>query len=157
MRSRRLPYRRQLPRQPTNPRASFNRECASTTSKQEHRDRSGSAVRRPYSGTILRRGQRPRRSIRCWPGAQGAEIRRSRCLLIDLDGKWNILKQCDGTKACDESPITVACYLCNTLPKTAEHPLFRAVPLLRVQSPSVIVMLRRRGASRGRPVIRWFA
>ena len=30
---------------------------------------------------------------------------------------------------------------------------FRAVPLLRVQSPSVIVMLRRRGASRGRPVL----
>ena len=33
---------------------------------------------------------------------------------------------------------------------------FQAVPLLRVQKPSVIVMLRRRGASRGRPV-RWFA
>ena len=30
---------------------------------------------------------------------------------------------------------------------------FCAVPLLRVQGPSVIVMLRRRGASRGRPVL----
>jgi hypothetical protein len=30
---------------------------------------------------------------------------------------------------------------------------FSAVPLLRVQKPSVIVMLRRRGASRGRPVL----
>jgi hypothetical protein len=42
-------------------------------------------IREPF----LRRGQRPRRSIRCWPGAQGAEIRRSHCLRIDLHGKWN--------------------------------------------------------------------
>ena len=57
------------------------------------------------------------------------------------------------TNTCDESLIAVACHLCNTLPKTACPALFRAVPLLRVQKPSVIVMLRRRGASRGRPVI----
>jgi hypothetical protein len=55
--------------------------------------------------------------------------------------------------ACDESSITVACYLCNTLPKTLGLDPLEAVPLLRVQSPSVIVMLRRRGASRGRPVL----
>jgi hypothetical protein len=62
-------------------------------------------------------------------------------------------KQFGQTKACEESSITVACYLCNTLPKTACQPVLGAVPLLRVQMPSVIVMLRRRGASRGRPVI----
>jgi hypothetical protein len=58
-----------------------------------------------------------------------------------------------GTKACDESSITAACYLCNTLPKTAGLARFPAVPLLCVQKSSVIVMLRRRGASRGRPVL----
>jgi hypothetical protein len=62
-------------------------------------------------------------------------------------------KHSDETKAYDESSIIAACYLCNTLPKTAWRIWFRAVPLLRVQKPSVIVMLRRRGASRGRPVI----
>jgi hypothetical protein len=46
-----------------------------------------------------------------------------------------------------------ACYLCNTQPKTGRHYLFEAVPLLRVQSASVIVTVRRRGASRGRPVL----
>jgi hypothetical protein len=65
-------------------------------------------------------------------------------------------KQLYGTKACDESSLTAACYLCNTHPKTGGLPPFEAVPLLRVQKCSVIVMLRRRGASRGRPV-RWFA
>ena len=62
-------------------------------------------------------------------------------------------KQSVRTKACDESSITAACYLCNTLPKTARLAPFQAVPLLRVHLPSVIVMLRRRGASRGRPVL----
>jgi hypothetical protein len=65
-------------------------------------------------------------------------------------------KQHERTKACDESSITAACYLCNTLPKTAVLAPFRAVPLLRVHKRSVIVSMRRRGASRGRPV-RWFA
>jgi hypothetical protein len=60
------------------------------------------------------------------------------------------------TISCSESRITSACYLCNTHPKTDRLTLFGAVPLLRVQSPSVIVMQRRRGASRGRPV-KWFA
>ena len=64
-----------------------------------------------------------------------------------------IQKHPDKTKACEESPITVACYLCNTRPKTICPTPLWAVPLLRVQSPSVIVMLRRRGASRGRPVL----
>jgi hypothetical protein len=62
-------------------------------------------------------------------------------------------KQCGKTKACDESSAKVACYLCNTPAKNGSRAAFGAVPLLRVQGPSVIVMLRRRGASRGRPVI----
>ena len=56
------------------------------------------------------------------------------------------------TMACDESSITAACYLCNTLPKTRCTTRFKAVPLLRVHFPSVIVSVRRRGASRSRPV-----
>jgi len=60
------------------------------------------------------------------------------------------------TNSCSESWITSACYLCNTHPKTDRQTPSDAVPLLRVQSPSVIVMQRRRGASRGRPV-KWFA
>ena len=62
-------------------------------------------------------------------------------------------KQYCKTKTCSESAITPACYLCNTLPKTACSAAFEAVPLLRVQGCSVIVIRRRRGASRGRPVI----
>ena len=50
-------------------------------------------------------------------------------------------------------PITTACYLCNTRRKTGADRPFRAVPLLRVHGPSVIVLWRRRGASRGRPVL----
>jgi hypothetical protein len=57
------------------------------------------------------------------------------------------------TIACKECSITVACYLCNTIPKTLSLPRFEAVPLLRVQGASVIVSVRRRGASRGRPVL----
>ena len=57
------------------------------------------------------------------------------------------------TMACSESAITSACYLCNTHPKTDCGKPPEAVPLLRVQKSSVIVMLRRRGASRGRPVL----
>jgi hypothetical protein len=55
-----------------------------------------------------------------------------------------------------ESTIQIACSLCNTPRKRAKAGAFRAVPLLRVQESSVIVITRRRGASRGRPV-RWFA
>ena len=62
-------------------------------------------------------------------------------------------KQIDITIAYAKSRITGACYLCNTHPKTPGLRPFGAVPLLRVQKPSVIVMLRRRGASRGRPVL----
>ena len=65
-------------------------------------------------------------------------------------------KHADVTKVCEQRLITVACYLCNTHPKTAGVGPFEAVPLLRVQKCSVIVTMRRRGASRGRPV-RWFA
>jgi hypothetical protein len=57
------------------------------------------------------------------------------------------------TIAYAKSSITVACYLCNTHRKRRGVGRFGAVPLLRVQTLSVIVMLRRRGASRGRPVL----
>jgi hypothetical protein len=66
------------------------------------------------------------------------------------------LKSLYKTIPCSESRITSACYLCNTHPKTDRPPPFGVVPLLRVQGGSVIVMQRRRGASRGRPV-KWFA
>jgi hypothetical protein len=67
------------------------------------------------------------------------------------------LKLADKTMPYEQSAITLACYLCNTHSKTDKTPPFEAVPLLRVHGPSVIVMKRRRGASRGRPVFRWFA
>jgi hypothetical protein len=57
------------------------------------------------------------------------------------------------TMAYKESSITTACYLCNTRRKRRGVGRFGAVPLLRVQTLSVIVILRRRGASRGRPVL----
>jgi hypothetical protein len=57
------------------------------------------------------------------------------------------------TSACSESRGTVACHLCNTHSKTQCRSRSEVVPLLRVNMPSVIVMMRRRGASRGRPVL----
>ena len=57
------------------------------------------------------------------------------------------------TISCRETSITNTCYLCNTLRKTGGVGPLRAVPLLRVQKSSVIVITRRRGASRGRPVL----
>ena len=60
------------------------------------------------------------------------------------------------TISCSEISITDKCYLCNTLWKRGGAGSLEAVPLLRVQKSSVIVITRRRGASRGRPV-RWFA
>ena len=57
------------------------------------------------------------------------------------------------TVSCRETSITNACYLCNTLWKRGGLRSLEAVPLLRVQKSSVIVITRRRGASRGRPVL----
>ena len=57
------------------------------------------------------------------------------------------------TVSCSETSITNACYLCITLRKTGGHRSLEAVPVLRVQKSSVIVIERRRGASRGRPVL----
>jgi len=57
------------------------------------------------------------------------------------------------TNTYDEISKAAACYLCNTHPKTGGVLSFEAVPLLRVQNASVIVNTRRRGASRGRPVL----
>src|SRR6478672_5486473 len=50
------------------------------------------------------------------------------------------------TMSCRESLITNACYLCNTLGKRGGLRSLDAVPLLRVQKSSVIVIRRRRGA-----------
>src|ERR1700687_6285755 len=58
---------------------------------------------------------------------------------IDVRNRTN-RKKLYKTKTCGESWITVACYLCNTLPKTACSTPFPAVPLLRVQEASVIVI-----------------
>jgi hypothetical protein len=55
------------------------------------------------------------------------------------------------TMAYGEILQSVACYLCNTFWKTGCLSPFEAVPLLRVHWASVIVIRRRRGASRGRP------
>jgi hypothetical protein len=53
----------------------------------------------------------------------------------------------------EEGSEAVACYLCNTCQQTRVPSPLRAVPLLRVHFRSVIVSERRRGASRGRPVL----
>src|SRR5436190_8934042 len=55
--------------------------------------------------------------------------------------------------ACGVSSGSAACYLCNRSPETRRLRPSEAVPLLRVQKSSVIVTVRRRGASRGRPVL----
>jgi hypothetical protein len=56
----------------------------------------------------------------------------------------------------EQGSITVACYLCNTFLKTARTGSLCVVLLLRVQNCSGMLIVRRRGASRGRPV-KWFA
>lgn len=56
------------------------------------------------------------------------------------------------TICCRRRAITSACYLCNTRRKTHSIGPLRSVLLLCVQGRSVIVIERRRGASRGRPV-----
>jgi hypothetical protein len=48
--------------------------------------------------------------------------------------------------------ITSACDFRNTLPQMAEAGRFRGVPLLRSGMPWEMFAMRRRGASRGRPV-----
>src|SRR3984957_3681078 len=53
------------------------------------------------------------------------------------------------------SRSVMACYLCNIAPKTAARRLPQAVFILRVQGASVSLTPRRRGATRGRPVLRW--
>jgi hypothetical protein len=55
------------------------------------------------------------------------------------------------------SRSVMACYLCNILPKTAARRLPQAVFILRVQGASVSLTPRRRGATQGRPVLRWVA
>ena len=72
-------------------------------------------------------------------------------------GKKSTLKYRYKTMACRDASITTACYLCNTHPKTGRLSARKAVPLLRAQGPSVIVMVRRRGASRSRLVLWWCA
>jgi len=64
-----------------------------------------------------------------------------------------VSKTLNKTNSWSESSITAECYLCNTRLKTRARQRFQAVPLLRVHVRSVIVFVRRRGASRGRPVL----
>jgi hypothetical protein len=130
---------------------------ASAMLSEQHRRRVESPLRRSFRGWLLSRSRRCGGSIRC-------RARRAWCK-TSAEGAYATIcapnrtnrKQRGKTMACEKNAITAACYLCNTLPKTVVRTPFRAVPLLRVQKPSVIVMLRRRGASRGRPVFRWFA
>src|SRR3984893_6101908 len=55
------------------------------------------------------------------------------------------------------SRSVMACYLCNIPPKTAARRLPQAVFILRVQGAWVSLTPRRRGATQGRPVLRWVA
>ena len=84
---------------------------------------------------------------------RGGESRHQARSGNDLGANEAIEKYAYKTMACREGAITSACYLCNTHPKTDCRNPSEAVPLLRVQKSSVIVMLRRRGASRGRPAL----
>ena len=86
----------------------------------------------------------------------GGHERLLRCHTDNLGAKRAIQKYRIETMSCRETSFTKTCYLCNTLRKRGEAGPLKAVPLLRVQKSSVIVIGRRRGASRGRPV-RWFA
>jgi hypothetical protein len=93
-------------------------------------------------------------SLDSWPGeARGGQSREPGICATIHAPERAISKHLFGTMTYDEYSITVACYLCNTHPKTVCRIPFRAVPLLRVHGASVIVILRRRGASRGRPVL----
>jgi hypothetical protein len=86
------------------------------------------------------------------PGCEGGRSKR-------LPGRAAIPSQTEQIKNRKQSKglrLTLghgACYLCNTHPKTRRTKLFQAVPLLRVHFSSAIVSVRRRGASRGRPVL----
>ena len=95
-------------------------------------------------------------SIRGEGGVLGGSNRMLRCPQTVAGSIGTIRKYRIETMTCSETSITNACYLCNTLWKRGGAGPFEAVPLLRVQKSSVIVITRRRGASRGRPV-RWFA
>jgi hypothetical protein len=95
-------------------------------------------------------------SIRREPTREMDESRRPSRSPHDLSVNGTYSKHRDGTVTYEDRSITVTCYLCNTDPKTARDAASEAVPLLRAQVCSVIVSMRRRGASRGRPV-RWFA
>jgi hypothetical protein len=75
-------------------------------------------------------------------------------LVSCLDGTF--LESVNNSCSYEEGSITVACYLCNTFLKTARTRRSRVVLLLRVQNCSGMLIVRRRGASRGRPV-KWFA
>jgi hypothetical protein len=75
-------------------------------------------------------------------------------LIVGQDGTFQ--ETTDNSDGYEEGSITVACYLCNTFSKTARTGPFRVVLLLRVQNCSWMLIVRRRGASRGRPV-KWFA
>jgi hypothetical protein len=75
-------------------------------------------------------------------------------LVSGSDGAFS--ERVDKSVSYEEGSITVACYLCNTFLKTARTGPLCVVLLLRVQNCSGMLIVRRRGASRGRPV-KWFA
>ena len=116
----------------------------------------GGAVRCAEHWGVGRRGDRFCGSIRRGSGAESAIGGETAARTAVFGRNQAIEKYIDKTIAYEKRTITSACYLCNTHPKTVSPTASEAVPLLRVQKSSVIVMLRRRGASRGRPV-RWFA
>ena len=91
-------------------------------------------------------------SIQRWGGGQQAAA--AHALIFGTDGTFQ--ETVDNSDSYKEGSITVACYLCNTFLKTAQTGPFRVVLLLRVQNCSGMLIGRRRGASRGRPV-KWFA
>jgi hypothetical protein len=85
-------------------------------------------------------------------------VRRSSCwsrLRGAFAAFWEQFGRCCKTllksKGCRWPRITKACDLCNTPLKTAGFGLHRGVPLLRRATGWLMVPVRRRGASRGRP------
>jgi hypothetical protein len=101
------------------------------------------------AGGAIRFSFRSLQGVRC-RGDNGLTPR-MRCSDANLEPIGNVKqKQAFAGKVL----ITLACCLCNTCPKTRWRRGFRAVPLLLVQGRSVIVLVRRRGASRSRPVFK---
>jgi len=123
-----------------------NRICAVTTCPILCRECRYPALRRIDSGLESRRSRFdfPSRIVQ-----QLARNRRSvRAMLADRGARNSLLLSNDYPS----QPLRCECYLCNTWPKTLRGDCFCSAPLLPVQGPWVMVCVRRRGASRSRPV-----